>query len=72
MDLSFGGLMLSLLIGSVGVALFLYGRKESRMPHLVAGVALTTYPYFVPDLWLMAGIALALLAALWGACKAGY
>jgi len=71
MDLSFGGLMLSMLIGSVGVGLFVYGKKQSRIPQLVAGVVLIAYPYFVPNLWLMAGIAVALLAALWLAVKAG-
>jgi len=72
MDLSVGGLMLSMLIGSVGVVLFLYGKKQVRIPHLVAGVALMAYPYFVPNLWLMAGIAAALLALLWAVVRAGH
>jgi hypothetical protein len=72
MDLSFGSLMLSMTIGSVGMGLFLYGKKQTRIPHLVTGILLMAYPYFVPNLWLMAGIALALVAALWGAVKAGH
>jgi len=67
-----GPLFLSLFIGAIGSGLFLYGKKQSRMPHLCAGLALVVYPYFVPNLWLMGGIALALLGGLWAACKAGY
>ena len=67
-----GPLFFSLLIGSVGTGLFIYGRKQTRIPHLVVGLVLVIYPYFVPNLWLMAGIAAALLAALWGAVKAGH
>ena len=72
MEQSVGGLMLSMLIGSVGVGLFVYGRKQARIPQVVVGLALIAYPYFVPSLWLMAGIAVALLAGLWAAVKAGY
>jgi hypothetical protein len=72
MDLSVGSLMLSLLIGSVGAGLFIYGKKQTRMPHLAAGLVLVIYPYFVPNLWLMAAIAVALLAALWLVVRAGH
>ncbi|HEX7902182.1 MAG TPA: hypothetical protein VF950_30765 [Planctomycetota bacterium] len=72
MDLSVGALMLSMLIGAVGAGLFIYGKKQTRIPQLVAGLALMAYPYFVSNLWLMGGIAVALVAALWGAVKAGY
>ena len=71
MDSSFGGLLLSLVIGAVGVGLFLYGRKQGRLPHVVAGVLLGVYPYFVPNPWITAGIAVAVLAGLWGAVRAG-
>ena len=67
-----GPLFLSLFIGAIGSGLFIYGKKQSRMPQLLAGIALVVYPYFVPNLWLMSGIALALLSGLWVAVKAGY
>jgi hypothetical protein len=67
-----GALFLALLIGAVGTGLFIYGKKQARVPQLVAGIALVVYPYFVSNLWVMAGIAVALIAALWGAVKAGY
>ena len=72
MDFSFGGLLLSMTIGSVGMGLFIYGKKQTRIPQLAAGVLLMIYPYFVPDLWVMGGIAGALLLLLWGAVRMGY
>ena len=40
-------LVLSLLFSALGFALFLYGRKCQRMPHVMAGLALMTCPYFI-------------------------
>ena len=71
MDGSAGRLFLSLLISSVGVGLFLYGRKQGRIPQLVAGLALVIYPYFVGNLLLMGGLAVALLAGLAVAVRLG-
>lgn len=72
MDLNVGSLLVSMFIGSIGLALFLYGKKQARIPQLVAGIVLMAYPYFISNLWLMAGIAAALLALLWTAVKLGY
>ena len=41
--------MLSLLFGAIGMALFLYGKKAQRMPHLAAGLSLMICPYFIPN-----------------------
>ena len=67
-----GPLVLSLLIGSVGTGLFIYGKRQTRVPQLVVGLALMIYPYFVPNLWAMGGVAVGLGAALWGALRMGY
>jgi hypothetical protein len=71
MDTSFGGLFLSLVIGAVGTGLFLYGKKQGRLPQMIAGVVLCIYPYFVPNLWLMGGIAALIVAAVWVAALKG-
>ena len=71
MDPSAGSLFASLLVGSIGVGLFLYGRKQSRMPQLVTGVALLVYPYFVTGVAWMLGVAAALIGALFDAVRAG-
>jgi len=57
--------IVSLVIGAGGMGLFIYGKKQSRWPQLVCGLIFCVYPYFVTNVWLMLGIALVLIAALW-------
>ena len=42
-------LMLSLLFSIAGTGLFLFGKKAQRTPHMIAGVALMTCPYFITN-----------------------
>ena len=72
MDLSPGTLFASIVIGAVGFALFVYGKKQQRIPQLVTGIALMGYPYFVSGVWAMVGVAVALVAGLWAAIRAGF
>jgi hypothetical protein len=69
---SAGLLFLSFVVGSVGLALFIYGKKQTRIPQLVAGILLMAYPYFIGNLWLMAGIAVGILVLLGVAVRMGY
>ncbi len=73
MDLNLDGnsLLVSLLIGCIGFVCFAYGKKQQRFPQMVAGVILCAYPYFVPNLMLMAGIAVAVLVLLAVAIRLG-
>ena len=71
-DFSASGLFLSLLIGAVGAGLFIYGRKQQRFPQMIGGGLLSLYPYFVSNLWLMGGIAVAIVAGVWIATRLGY
>jgi hypothetical protein len=57
-------LLASVLVGSIGLGLFVYGKKQRRVPHLVMGIALMVYPYFVPSVAVMLVIAGALLGLL--------
>ena len=57
-------LFASFLIGTVGLALLVYGRKQLRMPYVATGLVMLIYPYFTSSVPLMAGIAAALLALL--------
>ena len=57
-------LLASVFIGSVGMGLFVYGKRQQRVPHLAVGILLMVYPYFVPGLALMLVIAAALLGLL--------
>jgi hypothetical protein len=64
-------ILLSMLIGTVGFGFFLYGKKQRRIPQIVGGIAMMVYPYFIPDLILMGGIALVVLAGMWLAVRMG-
>jgi hypothetical protein len=65
-------LFISLVIGSLGMALFVYGKKQARIPPLVLGILMMVYPYFISNLWLMSGIAVGLLGLLWVAVRMGW
>jgi hypothetical protein len=65
-------MFLSLAIGSIGLALFLYGKKQARVPQLVAGAVLMIYPYLVSDPMWMFLIGIAVAAGLWTAVRMGF
>jgi hypothetical protein len=65
-------LLLSLLVSSVGFVLFMYGKKQARLPQLAIGIVMSLYPYFVSNLWLMAGIAIFCIAACWLLVRVGF
>ncbi len=71
MDLDANSLLASLLIGLVGTACFMYGKKQGRFPQMLVGATLVVYPYFVSNVILMVAIAVGLLVALWGAVRMG-
>jgi hypothetical protein len=72
MNFDANALLASLLIGSIGFVAFVYGKRQARVPHMFVGITLMAYPYFVSNLYLMAGIAVALLGGLWTAVRLGW
>ena len=69
MNLETDTLIGSLVIGGIGTVSFIYGKRQSRVPQMVAGAILVIYPYFIDDIFLMVGIAVAVLAALWASIR---
>ena len=65
-------LFLALFISAVGVGFFVYGKKQQRAPHLVVGIILIGYTYFVSSVGIMLAIGAAILAALWVAVRIGW
>lgn len=65
-------LFLSFLLSFVGLALFLYGRKQSRAPQLVAGLLFMVYPYFTSTFLSMLGVGALVGAGMWVAIWLGY
>lgn len=64
-------LLASILVSSVGLGFFVYGKRQRRAPHLAVGVAMMAYPYFVPGVALMLVIAAALVGLLYLASYLG-
>ena len=58
-------LVLSLIPSGVGFVLFAYGKKQQRVPHLVAGIAMMVYPYFTTTVLSMVGVGAAIGGGLY-------
>lgn len=71
MNLDANVLLLSLLFSSIGFVFFAYGKKQSRLPHMAAGVMLMIYPYFVSNLIAMTAVGAVIIALLWLAVRLG-
>ena len=58
-------LMASLFVGTLGMALLIYGKKQARMPQMAVGALLLLISYVVPGaLWMMVSGAI-LITGLW-------
>jgi hypothetical protein len=58
-------LMASMLFGSIGLGMLMYGKKAGRPVPLIAGLALLTIPYFIPNLLILAIVCSVLTALPW-------
>jgi uncharacterized protein (DUF983 family) len=64
-------LLASVLVGSIGMGLFVYGKRQRRAPHLAIGIVLMVFPYLISSVALMFAIAAALVGLLWLASYLG-
>lgn len=67
-----GTLFLSLITSGIGFVLFMYGKKQDRMPQLVAGIVLMVYPYFVSSLLMNVLVGAGIIAAMWLVIRQGW
>lgn len=58
-------LLSGVLIGLVGMTLFIRGKKEAQPSLLVGGLAMCIYPYFVTNIALIWTIFAACIGAMW-------
>lgn len=65
-------IFIALFLGLIGMALIVYGRKQGRWPHIIVGLVLLVYPYFVGSVVLQVAIAVVLLAGLTLVSRLGY
>ena len=56
-------LMIGIFTGAIGVAYFIYGKRQARFVPLIAGMLLCVYPYFLASIPLMLAVGVALIAA---------
>ena len=56
-------LVIGIFTGAVGVAYFVYGKRQARFAPLIAGMLLCVYPYFVSSVTWLVVIGVALIAA---------
>jgi hypothetical protein len=64
MDLDFGSLFSSFLIGTIGFGIFLYGKKAGSALPLAIGAILMIYPYFISNtiaVWAVAALLIGIL-----------
>jgi hypothetical protein len=71
-NLDASSLIAGFVVSGVGFVLFSYGRKMGRVPQVITGLALMVFPYFVPNVLLMLGIAALLCGLFYLANRAGY
>ena len=72
LDLDLNSIVAGFVVSSIGFVLFQYGRKMSRAPHVLVGLVLMVFPYFVPSVLLMFAIAALVCGLLYGATKYGF
>jgi hypothetical protein len=58
-------LWVSLVLGSIGAGMFLYGKKAGRMVPLGAGLGLIVVPYFIPNVIVMAVVGCVMAGLPW-------
>ena len=65
-------LFLSLLVSSVGFGLFIYGKKQQRLPQLISGLVCMVYPYFTSTASSMLVVGDVIAVCLWAAIRMGW
>lgn len=65
-------LFLSLFPSGIGFVLLVYGRKQQRWPHLVAGLLFMAYPFVATTVTSLVVIGVLLGGALWYAVQQGW
>jgi len=58
-------LMWGVLLGSLGLGFFTYGRKQTAIIPLLSGVGLMVLPYFISNLYLLIFFSFVLILLPW-------
>jgi hypothetical protein len=66
-----GWMLAGLLVSTVGFGLFTYGRKQTRVPQLLAGIVMMVYPGFIASPAVILAIGAGLVGGVWVSVRAG-
>lgn len=72
MDMSGPALIAGLVLSSIGLGLFLYGKKQRRAPQLGGGVLLMLLPILPCAVWLECALGALVLVGVQLAVRAGW
>jgi hypothetical protein len=62
----------SLVVSGIGLVLLMYGRRQQRWPHIIAGLAFLVYPLLTPTVGSMATVGAVIGLVLWIAVRQGW
>ena len=65
MSMNTANIFAAVVFGSIGLAAFIYGKKQSSFKAMVIGILLMVYPYFISNALAVYGIGSILILALW-------
>lgn len=71
MDIDVNSILASIPVSGIGFVAFSYGKKQHRLPQMVAGIILMVFPYFVSNVWLMFLVAAIILVVMAAAIRVG-
>lgn len=71
LDLSPGALLAGMLISTIGMGLFVYGKRAERLPQILAGLTLMVFPVFVHGAVAMLAVGGLIVGALWLGVRQG-
>ncbi len=64
-NMSTGSLISGLVVGSIGTAMFIYGKKQQKFASLGGGILLCVIPMFITSALLLWGLTGATIAGVW-------
>ena len=70
-DLSLGTILTGFTVSTIGFSLYLYGKKQARLPQLIVGGLMMASVFIVPGAWWLAAANAALVIGLWLAVRTG-
>lgn len=65
LDLSPAALFAGMLVSTIGLGLFLYGKRATRFPQLLTGLTLMGFPLFIHGAVATLSIGASLITVMW-------